>query len=106
MKDRRTSHAPPAADRYYTRRALSPKELLPVAGIAVGAGMAAFYLAKVWMERVVLDEFRPPAALRGSEEKKAKRERIAERAERERGRDADLRAESSDALERGSGRPW
>ena len=102
MKDRRSARVAYYPDRYYARRALSPKELLPVAGIAVGAGMAAFYLAKVWLERMVLDEFRPPAALRDHSEKKAKRERIAARAERERERDADLRAEARGALERGS----
>ncbi len=84
--------APYVTDRYYARRPLPPRGLLPAVGAAVGAGLLTFYLAKVWMERVVLDEFRPPAALRGEEEKQAKRERIAERAERERA-----------ALKRGTG---
>ena len=104
MKDRRTRPDPTVADRYYTRHTLTPKELLPAAGIAAGVGIAAFYLAKLWMERVVLDEFRPPAALRDDAEKQVKRERIAARAQREHERDADVRAEASGALKRGSGR--
>jgi hypothetical protein len=35
---------------------------MPAVGAAVGVGLATFYLAKVWMERVVLDEFKPAAA--------------------------------------------
>ena len=84
MKETPARRGPYVADRYYARRPLSSRELLPAVGVAVGVGLTAFYLAKVWMERVVLDEFRPPAAVRAPAEKAAKRERIAERAERER----------------------
>jgi hypothetical protein len=40
---------PPAV--YYYRRELDPRETLTVAGIAVGAGLAAFYLARIMLQR-------------------------------------------------------
>ena len=40
---------PPAV--YYYRRELDPRETLTVAGIAVGAALAAFYLARIMLQR-------------------------------------------------------
>ncbi len=84
MDETPARRGPYVADRYYARRSLTSRDLLPAVGAAVGVGLTAFYLAKIWMERVILDEFRPPAAVRPPAEKEAKRARIAERAERER----------------------
>ena len=39
---------------YYYRRALSARELLPAAGIALGAGLVAFYFAKLFIARTPL----------------------------------------------------
>jgi hypothetical protein len=36
---------------YYYRRELDPRETLTAAGIAVGAGLAAFYLARIMLQR-------------------------------------------------------
>ena len=36
---------------YYFRRELEPRETLTAAGIAVGAGLAAFYLARMMLQR-------------------------------------------------------
>lgn len=36
---------------YYFRRELEARETLTVAGIAVGAGLAAFYLARMMLQR-------------------------------------------------------
>jgi hypothetical protein len=36
---------------YYYRRDLGPRETLTVAGIAVGAALAAFYLARIMLQR-------------------------------------------------------
>ncbi|HZO19877.1 MAG TPA: hypothetical protein VFB46_12885 [Gemmatimonadaceae bacterium] len=36
---------------YYVRRELDARETLTAAGIAVGAGLAAFYLARVLLQR-------------------------------------------------------
>lgn len=43
-----------AEPKYYYRRQLGPRELLPAVGAAVGAGLAAFYLAKLFLERTQL----------------------------------------------------
>lgn len=54
--------APPPAPRvhaprgvyqpnYVTRKRLDSRELLTAAGAGVALGLAAFYLAKVWLER-------------------------------------------------------
>ena len=40
---------PPAV--YYFRRELDARETLTAAGIAVGAGLAAFYLARLMLQR-------------------------------------------------------
>ena len=39
---------------YYYRRELDARETLTAAGIAVGAGLAAFYLARVLLQRTPL----------------------------------------------------
>jgi hypothetical protein len=44
-----------ATEKYYYRRELTSRDLLPAVGAAVGLGAAAFYLAKLWLERTVLD---------------------------------------------------
>jgi hypothetical protein len=36
---------------YYVRRELDTREALAAAGIAVGAGLAAFYLARIMLQR-------------------------------------------------------
>ena len=50
-----------AADKYYYRRELTSRDLLPAVGAAVGVGAAAFYLAKLWLERNVLDVVTVPS---------------------------------------------
>ena len=40
-----------AASSYYYRRALRPQEMVPAVGVALGAGLVAFYLAKLMLQR-------------------------------------------------------
>ncbi|HEU4642953.1 MAG TPA: hypothetical protein VFS44_10910 [Gemmatimonadaceae bacterium] len=51
---------------YYYRRNLRPAELLPAIGIGVGAGLTAFYFARILLQRTPLepaaDAARPRAA--------------------------------------------
>lgn len=47
-----TSHSEGAA--YYYRRRLTVRELLPAVGVGIGAGVVAFYLAKLAFERTPL----------------------------------------------------
>ena len=42
------------ADDYYYRRPLSGRDLLPAIGAAVGAGLAAFYVVRVFTQRTPL----------------------------------------------------
>jgi hypothetical protein len=42
------------ATDYYYRRALTLPELLPALGVAVGAGLAAFYVARLFTQRTPL----------------------------------------------------
>lgn len=56
--------SPHLADEYYYRRPLTPRELLPAVGIAVGAGVAAFYLARILLERTPLRPERRPSTQR------------------------------------------
>jgi hypothetical protein len=54
--------------KYYFRRSLTMRELAPAIGAAVAAGLATFYVAKLFIERTPLE--RPPkdtGALRRSE---------------------------------------
>ena len=43
-----------AGSPFYSRRSLSAGELLPAIGIGVAAGLVAFYLAQVVMQRTPL----------------------------------------------------
>jgi hypothetical protein len=45
---------PAPAAEYYYRRALSLPELLKAVGVGVGAGLAAFYVARRLLERTPL----------------------------------------------------
>ena len=47
-------------DRYYYRRALSVRELMPAIGAAAAAAMATFYVVKLLIERTPL-RAEPPA---------------------------------------------
>ena len=40
--------------KYYYRRKLSARELLPAVGAGIGAGLVAFYLTKLFLERTPL----------------------------------------------------
>ena len=50
----RVRETPPSTPYTYRRR-LEPRELLPAVGIAMGAGLAAFYAAYVFLQRTPLD---------------------------------------------------
>ena len=54
MPTPRVREVPPAT-AYTYRRHLAPAELLPALGIAVGAGLATFYVAWVLFQRTPLD---------------------------------------------------
>jgi hypothetical protein len=43
-----------AVSEYYYRRSLSGRELLPAIGVAVAAGLVAFYLTQIVLERTPL----------------------------------------------------
>jgi hypothetical protein len=43
-----------AESKYYYRRSLNARELLPAIGAAIGAGVVVFYLAKLFLERTPL----------------------------------------------------
>lgn len=53
MREDRGAHSLPPAIYYY-RRPLRLRELAPAIGAAVGAGAAAFYLARVILQRTPL----------------------------------------------------
>jgi hypothetical protein len=42
--------------RYYYRRSLSVRELLPAVGAAVGAALVTFYVVRLFTERTPLQE--------------------------------------------------
>jgi hypothetical protein len=44
----------PAPMEYYYRRELELRELLPALGVALGAGLAAFYIARLFIQRTPL----------------------------------------------------
>jgi hypothetical protein len=54
QSDPRRQEATGAELKYYYRRRLSARELLPALGAAVGAGVVAFYVAKLLLERTPL----------------------------------------------------
>jgi hypothetical protein len=43
-----------AAPEFYYRRHLSARELLPAIGVGVSAGLAAFYIARLFLQRTPL----------------------------------------------------
>ena len=43
-----------AAPAYFFRRALGARDLLPAVGVGVAAGLLAFYLTKLYLERTPL----------------------------------------------------
>lgn len=52
--------APPP--RYYYRRELSLREMLPALGVGLGVGMAAFYVARLLLQRAPLERATLPAS--------------------------------------------
>ena len=52
----------PATSSHYYRRALRPWEMLPAVGVAFGAGLVVFYLAKLMLQRTPLRPEPMPAA--------------------------------------------
>lgn len=46
--------------RYYYRRQLGMRDLLPAIGIAIGAGFFAFYVTRLLLQRTPLDVPRAP----------------------------------------------
>ena|SRR5687767_1954084 len=54
--------APPATDYYY-RRGLTFRDQLPAIGVAVGAGIAAFYVMRLFLQRTWLVPARDIATL-------------------------------------------
>lgn len=54
-----------AQDEYYYRRSLERPELLSAVGVGIGVGMAAFYVARVLLQRTPLDRPRRGKGRRG-----------------------------------------
>jgi hypothetical protein len=51
------------ADEYFYRRPLGLADLVPAIGVGVGVGLAAFYLARLFVERTPLrapEDYRRP----------------------------------------------
>jgi hypothetical protein len=69
---------------YYYRRELGVRETLAAAGIAVGAGLAAFYLARVMLERtpIAREEAIPQVDERGVIVRRPRRNPVRERTRR------------------------
>jgi hypothetical protein len=57
-------NSPLLADEYYYRRSLTPRELVPALGVAVGVGLVAFYIARLLLERTPLRPERRPSTQR------------------------------------------
>lgn len=53
---------------YVTRKRLEPGELFTATGVGVAAGLAFFYLAKVWLERTPLMPAPRPTVVDGEPE--------------------------------------
>ncbi|HMC54402.1 MAG TPA: hypothetical protein VKH19_04465 [Gemmatimonadaceae bacterium] len=64
--EERSSRWSDADDPYYYRRPLPMRELLPAVGIAVGAGLFAFYITRLMLQRTPLKVERRPR-VRGAE---------------------------------------
>jgi hypothetical protein len=62
LSDPRQVATPAADQKYYYRRSLTVRELAPAIGAGVAAGLATFYLAKVFLERTPLRVERNEAA--------------------------------------------
>jgi hypothetical protein len=73
---------PPAL--YYYRRELGARETLAAAGIAVGAGLAAFYLVRLMLQRtpIAREEAIPQIDERGVIVRRPRRKAVRERAGR------------------------
>jgi hypothetical protein len=56
--------SPSFPDEYSYRRPLTPRELLPAIGIGVGAGLVAFYVARILLQRTPLRPERRPSTQR------------------------------------------
>ncbi len=54
-------HSPLLADEYTYRRPLTPRELVPALGVGLGVGLAAFYIARLLLERTPLRPERRPS---------------------------------------------
>ena len=54
---------------YYYRRPLGFRELLPAVGVAIGAGLFAFYITRLLLQRTPLQVDRRPRA-RGDAERR------------------------------------
>lgn len=61
----RSRPSPPAAEYFY-RRDLETTELLPAVGLGLGVGLAAFYFARLFLQRTPLVQRTPPVDVRGS----------------------------------------
>lgn len=55
QSDPRRSTSAVAESKYYYRRSLSARELLPAVGAAAGAAVVVFYLTKLFLERTPLE---------------------------------------------------
>lgn len=54
QSDPRRVEASSVDPKYYYRRSLNARELAPAIGAALGAGLATFYLVKLFIERTPL----------------------------------------------------
>jgi hypothetical protein len=54
QSDPRRAEATDVDQRYYYRRSLSVRELLPAVGAAVGAAVVTFYVVRLFIERTSL----------------------------------------------------
>lgn len=52
------------AREYTYRRPLTPRELLPALGVGLATGLAAFYIASIFLQRTTLDPAARPRSLR------------------------------------------
>lgn len=64
MSAMREPRLPGAASEYYFRRKLTLPELLPAIGVGIGAGLAAFYVAAVLLQRTPLRPELRPSSIR------------------------------------------
>ena len=62
--DPRRSQPSDVGTEYYYRRRLSTLEVLKAAGVGIGAGLLAFYISRIVMERTPLRPERRPRSTR------------------------------------------